>query len=259
MDTITHVISLAFAVPYSPPAGGQPDREQLSVGHERCEVVTAGRGWVDDNGTWIEVTAGSLVWNIAGDFTIGRSDVSQPVHCLAIDFTVAKRRRRLAPRFSRWADPDELDAFVHQIGRLMARPTMDRQTLGGFIYTTLLLQAHRWQTQDHQPEIPLPLRRVAAMIDSSYAQNLDIPAMARAVGWSPSHLHAQFQRHFSTTPHQYMMRRRVQAVREALLKHGQGLSDIAQATGFADSRTLIRAFRRQMGKSPVAWRKDRPA
>lgn len=256
MDAITHVISLAFAVPYSPPAGEQPDRERLAAGHERCELVTAGRGWVEHRGTWTEVTAGCLVWNVAGDYTIGRSDVGKPVHCLAFDFTVTKRRR-LASRFSRWADPDELDAFVRQIGRLTARPTLDRQALAGFIYTTLLLQARIWQAHDQVPEIPLPLRRVAAMIDGGYAQSLDIPAMARIVGWSPSHLHAQFQRHFSTTPHQYMMRRRVQAVREALLKHGQGLAEIASATGFADARTLIRAFRRQMGKSPGRWRAGR--
>lgn len=259
MHTLAHVKGLHFAVTYCPPSGQQPDRECLAAGHERCELITAGRAWVQDAGQWIEVSAGSLVWNIGGDYTIGRSDPANPFRCLAVDFAVSRRGRRSAPRFSRWDDADEREHFVRQIARLIADPDGDRLALAMYVYATLLLHARSWERRDQQPVIPNQVRTVRGILDGSYADALDVPSLAARVGWSVSHLHAQFRRHCGTTPHQYLMRRRVQAVQEALLKEGNRLEAIATVTGFPDARTLVRSFRRQMGMSPMRWRARRVA
>lgn len=258
MHPLAHLKALNFAVTYCPPSGEHPDRERLGAGHERCELITAGRGWVESGRDWIEVTAGSLVWNIGGDYTIGRSDLANPFRCLAIDFAVSRRGRRSAPRFSRWDHAEEREHFVRRIARLAADPQGDRLALGTYLYATLLLQARAWERFREQPTVPEPVRMAQRILDGRYAEDLDIPSLAKRVGWSPSHLHAEFRRHCGTTPHQYLIRRRVQAVCEALLKQGHGLEEIALVTGFPDARTLVRSFRRQMGTSPMRWR-ARPA
>lgn len=254
MHILSHVRSLASAGLYVQPHGRHPVPSPIVQGQERIELVTGGRGWVQHEGAWIEVTPGSLVWNVAGDHTIGRSDFADPYRCLAIYMVVRPGGRRIAPRVTRWEDPAEVDGFVQRVGRLLADDDLDRAAVGAFVYARLLLQARLWAGRDRQRPLPLQLRRVVDILDGRYAQPLDIPALAADAGWSPGHLHDVFRRHLGTTPHRYLLRRRVRAAREALASDRQGLAEVAAATGFATPQALIRAFRRQLGTTPMRWR-----
>lgn len=247
-------VELRWAILYRPDPGKQPGRERLLPHNERCELVTQGRGWIMHEDTWVEITAGSLIWNVAGDYTIGRTDPGNPFACLAVDFAVTSRPLRPAPRLTRWEDAEERDSFIRQIHRATAVELVDRTLLGSFIYTSLLLQTHLWTIRSKRPAIPPQLRRIKGIIDERYADQLDISALARSVAWSPSHLHAEFRRHLATSPHQYLLRRRIQAVCEALQKFDHGLQDIARTTGFANVQSLVRAFRRHTGETPLRWR-----
>jgi AraC family transcriptional regulator len=44
---------------------------------------------------------------------------------------------------------------------------------------------------------------------------------------------------------------------ELLLLKGEGLSSVAEATGFADQSHRTRAFKRVIGATPREWRQDR--
>lgn len=254
MRALAHVVAFTGAGPYHQEAGRHPVHTRIPPRSERLELVTGGRGWVEHEGAWLEVTAGSLVWNVAGDHTIARSDFANPYRCMAINFQVRPGARRVAPRVTRWEDPAEVDSFVLRLVRMVAADDLDREALGAFIYARLLLQARLWTVRDHATPHPERLRRVVDALDGRYAEALDIDALARDAGWSPGHLHAVFRRHLGTTPHQYLLRRRIRAAREALAAHDQGLAGIAAATGFAGPQALIRAFRRQLGTTPMAWR-----
>lgn len=251
---LAHVSAFTGAGPYLQEAGRHPLPTLIAPGIERIELVTGGRGWVEHERVWIEVTAGSLVWNVAGDHTIARSDFADPYRCLAINFSVRAGGRRIAPRVTRWEDPAEVDSFAIRLQRMVADDDLDRDAVGAFVYARLLLQARLWAGRDLARPLPAPLRRVVDALDGRYAEDLDIDALAADAGWSPGHLHAMFRRHLGTSPHQYLLRRRIRAAREALAVHDQGLAGIAAATGFATPQALIRAFRRQLGTTPMAWR-----
>ncbi|MEK7415527.1 MAG: AraC family transcriptional regulator [Planctomycetota bacterium] len=254
MQPLAHLRRLNFAVPYVATPGQNLGNDQVRLGQERIELVTKGRGWVQHENDWVEVTAGSLVWNIAGDWTIGRYDIDDPFQCLAMDFYVSSTAQRTAPRFSRWEDPAEITAFAQQIGRMIANERVDKSVLGTFIYAHLLLQAQVWEQRDrHRPLAP-QLRQIVSILDGRYAEELDLAKLAKDAGLSLSHMHATFRRHFATSPHQYLLKRRVQAVCAALMQRHHGLADIAHATGFTSAQALIRAFRRDMGITPMQWR-----
>lgn len=70
-----------------------------------------------------------------------------------------------------------------------------------------------------------------------------------------SHLHAAFRRQLGTTPHQWLVRRRLHAARQLLAATDQPLEEVAKACGFADAPAFCRVFRRVEGASPAAWRK----
>jgi AraC-like DNA-binding protein len=61
-----------------------------------------------------------------------------------------------------------------------------------------------------------------------------------------------FRAAFATSPHRYLLMRRLQQAR-ALIGAGEALSDAAFATGFADQSHLNRHFKKAYGVTPGQW------
>ena len=62
----------------------------------------------------------------------------------------------------------------------------------------------------------------------------------------------QFRRYFGVSPHRYLVMRRLELVRQHLLK-GASLVDAAITAGFADQSHMNRHFRRAFGLTPGQW------
>ncbi|CAN7508142.1 AraC family transcriptional regulator [Rhizobium sp. LjRoot254] len=62
----------------------------------------------------------------------------------------------------------------------------------------------------------------------------------------------QFRRQFGTSPHRYLLMRRLASARERI-SLGQPLADIAADTGFADQAHFSRHFKKAYGMTPGRW------
>ena len=84
-----------------------------------------------------------------------------------------------------------------------------------------------------------------------------LAGLAREAGLSPFHFLRTFRQIVGLTPHQFVLRMRLN--RAALrLRHGaEAITAIAYDCGFNDLSTFNRRFRRLMGLPPGAWRKPR--
>ncbi len=80
-----------------------------------------------------------------------------------------------------------------------------------------------------------------------------VPA-ARAVGLSPFHFLRIFRACFGITPHQYLLRRRLDRAAARLLDGEESVTEIAYAVGFGDLANFIRSFHSSVGCSPRAFR-----
>ena len=97
--------------------------------------------------------------------------------------------------------------------------------------------------------------RARDAIDRSYAQPLDIPALARIASVSPAHFIRTFRATFSETPHRYLQRRRVERAMFLLRTTGRPVTDICLDVGFTSLGTFSRTFKQILGESPVSYRK----
>jgi AraC-like DNA-binding protein len=104
---------------------------------------------------------------------------------------------------------------------------------------------------------PWQVRRVLAYIDSNLdtsLKNTDLAAIARL---SPFHFNVAFRNSVGDSPHEYVIRRRMEWAQGLMLSTESSLSEIAAECGLADQAHLTRLFRRVVGESPAAWRRAR--
>jgi AraC-like DNA-binding protein len=107
------------------------------------------------------------------------------------------------------------------------------------------------------PPAPLArhLLRARDLVDSRYAEPLDLEELARAAHVSPRHFSRSFRRTFGETPYQYLLTRRMERARHLLRTTDLRVIEICLAVGFASVGSFTTAFRRHVGVSPTAYRR----
>ncbi|ODT43858.1 MAG: AraC family transcriptional regulator [Methylobacterium sp. SCN 67-24] len=102
-----------------------------------------------------------------------------------------------------------------------------------------------------------PAERACALARDFLADNLDEAVdsqrLEAVTGLDRYALARHFRRGYGTSPHRYLVMRRLERAR-ALIRQGQGLADVAAASGFADQPHMTRRFRQAYGLSPGRWR-----
>ena len=88
--------------------------------------------------------------------------------------------------------------------------------------------------------------------------DVSLEALAARAGWSPFHFHRAFRRVVGETPKQYTPRRRLARAAARLLSTSDPVLSIATSAGFASHEVFTRAFRRQFGCTPSAYRASSP-
>jgi AraC family transcriptional regulator len=86
--------------------------------------------------------------------------------------------------------------------------------------------------------------------------DVSLDALAVRAGWSPFHFHRAFRRIVGETPKQYVLRLRLERAAARLATASDPVVSIAADTGFASHEVFTRAFRRQFGLTPSAYRRE---
>jgi len=248
-------LSLESVSHYHQRHGIQPSPMKIASGYERVELMTGGRGWIEDQGQWREVNPGDLIWNCAGDMTIGRSDLENPYRCLAVSFRLSPTRQRRFPRFSFWPDLEAVSKLADEATRLFINGQFDRLTLLNYLHGLLVFQIRRHEHAAQTERYPQRIRAVMDLIRSHYASKLTLHQLARQAACSTAHLHDLFLQHTGTSPHQWLIQQRLKVAKEKLVGSLDSMKQIAQKCGFSDAAAFAHAFKAHTGRSPGAFRK----
>lgn len=87
----------------------------------------------------------------------------------------------------------------------------------------------------------------------SLDEAVDSQRLEAVTGLDRYALARHFRRRYGTSPHHYLVMRRLERAR-GLIRRGEGLADAAAASGFADQAHMTRRFRQAYGLSPGRWR-----
>lgn len=123
----------------------------------------------------------------------------------------------------------------------------------------LHLQAKSNDASGQRRHVPLPkwrLKRLIDYVDENYGGNVTLASMAAAAGLSRMHFAAQFRAATGMRPHQYVMKRRIDAAKQMLRETDAALVDVALDSGFQSQAHFTTVFKRFTGATPHRWRSE---
>lgn len=106
------------------------------------------------------------------------------------------------------------------------------------------------------PRAQQHVARAQQYIHQHYAEHITIQQVAQAQFLDRSHLARLFKTSTGLTPHEYLLRYRLNRAKEALAYSCLPLSAIAQAVGFEQYSSFYRSFIAQEGVTPQQWRQQ---
>jgi AraC family transcriptional regulator len=94
------------------------------------------------------------------------------------------------------------------------------------------------------------LRSVADYVGDNLSGDLSLSGMAAAANLSPYHFARAFKRSTGLSPHQYVLRRRMEQAKELLEDTELQVGEVAKRVGFASPSHFSQQFRRLIGLTP---------
>ncbi len=102
------------------------------------------------------------------------------------------------------------------------------------------------------------LLRARDLVDTRYAEPLDVDDLAREAGLSRAHFSTAFRRAFGETPHAYLLTRRLERAAALLRQTDHSVADICMSVGLSSLGSFTTSFRRMYGCTPTAYRAAYP-
>ena len=123
---------------------------------------------------------------------------------------------------------------LHLLRHYTASRTQPRSSIGG-------LSGHK-------------LNLVLEFMDANYARELSLAELADEAGMSTFHFAREFKKSTGTTPHQFLLKLRIERAKELLSKSEMPLVDVGFQAGFSHQSHFSRLFRKLTGTTPQSYR-----
>src|SRR5215831_11516149 len=101
---------------------------------------------------------------------------------------------------------------------------------------------------------PARLRTIKELVHAKMEDELTLWEMAQSVELSPAHFSRMFRKSTGATPHQFVLRTKIERAKEMLRAPEARVLDVAVACGFKTQQHFARVFRRLCGTSPREYR-----
>lgn len=172
----------------------------------------------------------------------GQRASAEPERIIGVDDPVVYHLAlALLPSFARAGERNEL--FIEQVMLALLTHVQDR-----FASTPLPACTGNGLA-------PWQLRRAKELIAGHLAEGVSVARLAEECGLSRSYFTKAFKCSTGLSPHEWLMRMRVERAKELMLGSDEPLSQIGVACGFSDQPHFSRIFLRLAGASPSTWRR----
>jgi AraC-like DNA-binding protein len=99
------------------------------------------------------------------------------------------------------------------------------------------------------------LKRVSEYIDRHLNQEIGLADLASVAGLSRMHFAAQFKVATGCSPHDYLLHRRIESAKSAMICTDRSVAAVALDAGFQAQSHFTTVFKRLTGLTPARWRR----
>ncbi len=159
------------------------------------------------------------------------------------------------------------DPLLTQISFALWRE-LEQQNPAGKLYAQTAAQMLAVHLLRHYTSAPIDIKeltqgltrqqmgRVTDFILANLSQDLSLESLAEQTGFSSYHFARLFRQATGESPHQFVLRQRVESAQHMLKETDAPLAHVALESGFANQSHLTRIFKRHLGLTPRAYRQD---
>ena len=140
-----------------------------------------------------------------------------------------------------------------ELARYGSDPLLAR-ALGGVLLRALHLRL--FAPRSSARPLSLDIERLERYVQDNLARRISVAELASQACLSPSHFHALFKDSLGLTPHQYLLKARLDHASRLLRSSSLPLVRIAEECGFSSQSALTTAMRRYLGLTPKGLRRD---
>lgn len=127
-----------------------------------------------------------------------------------------------------------------------------RDLHGNIIGVMGIVRSYEGQRRTMQPMSLI--QTTVDYIREHHHERLTVEELAQREGLSPRQLRRRFHAVFGLSVQEFLVKTRIQAASEALLRSNQPIAQIAGAFGFCDQSAFTQSFRKHMGLTPRQFR-----
>jgi AraC family transcriptional regulator len=98
------------------------------------------------------------------------------------------------------------------------------------------------------------LKRIQEYIEANLDQEVALSQLATIAGMSAHYFAELFKQSVGLSPHQYVLRRRIEHARKLLHNSNMRILEAGVRSGFSDQSHFTKIFRRMVGVTPTEYR-----
>ena len=148
----------------------------------------------------------------------------------------------------------EAPAIAARIEREYRHGALFSETVCGHMLAELLVLAVRGAMRVDMPKSAKLVREITSYIREHYAEDCSNERIAAVFSYHPGYISRLMVEHTGMSLHQYVSRTRIGYALGLLEGGAYSVAEVAARVGFSDLVHFSKTFRKQIGKSPSAYR-----
>lgn len=249
----------------------QPGWQEEPHSHDFCEVVfiSDGRGLVTVDGKEYAVCKGDLLVYNANSTHFEISDNADPLEMkfLAFDkleITDLPKNWLLPPAYGNVFHTGELKATFSTYFEMLIREFENKDSfyveVGQNMARTLLMYLFRLINQTENTEKLLSSNKILetaeSFINDRFSEDISLDDVAAACYANKYYLSHLFSESKGMSIGKYILKKKIERAKVLLLGSNMTVSEVSASLGLSEASYFCRIFKKETGKTPLAYKKE---